>query len=58
MSMAGHANFETTRKFYLGLSNDLIAQTRQASEAAAKAIFGTHSARTPHGIRDKNSGES
>jgi hypothetical protein len=31
MSMAGHAHLETTRKFYLGLSNDLIAQTRQAS---------------------------
>ena len=53
MYMAGHSNFETTRKFYLGIANDVIEQTRQASDDAAKAIFGTHLARTLEKIEDK-----
>jgi hypothetical protein len=31
MTMAGHANFETTRRFYLAVCDDLLERTRQAS---------------------------
>jgi integrase len=30
MTLAGHANFETTHKFYLAISDDLLARARKA----------------------------
>ena len=30
MTLAGHANFETTHKFYLAIADDLIARARNA----------------------------
>jgi integrase len=47
MVMAGHASFETTRRFYMAIRNDLIDRARQASSDAMKNISGTHLARTP-----------
>ncbi|MBN1846235.1 MAG: tyrosine-type recombinase/integrase [Sedimentisphaerales bacterium] len=38
MNMAGHANFETTRKFYLAISDDLLERTRKASTEAMKTV--------------------
>ena len=39
MTMAGHASFETTRKFYLAVRKDLLNRARKASSAALKFIF-------------------
>ena len=39
MTMAGHASFETTRRFYLAVRKDLLARARKASSAALKSIF-------------------
>ena len=47
MVMAGHASFETTRKFYMAIRNDLLDRARKASSEAMKTISGTHLARTP-----------
>ena len=47
MVMAGHASFETTRKFYLAIRKDLIDRARQASSEALKSISGTRLARAP-----------
>ena len=47
MVMAGHASFETTRKFYLAVRNDLIDRARQASSEALKSISVAHLLRTP-----------
>ncbi|RKY05468.1 MAG: hypothetical protein DRP56_08915 [Planctomycetota bacterium] len=47
MVMAGHASFETTRRFYMAIRNDLLDRARQASSDAMKNISGTHLARTP-----------
>ena len=47
MVMAGHASFETTRRFYMAIRNDLIDRARQASSDAMKIFSGTHLARTP-----------
>ena len=30
MALAGHANFETTHKFYLAVADDLISRARDA----------------------------
>ncbi|MHC5119859.1 MAG: hypothetical protein ACYSOH_07560, partial [Planctomycetota bacterium] len=30
MTLAGHANFETTHKFYLAIADDLMARARKA----------------------------
>jgi len=30
MTLAGHANFETTHKFYLAIADDLISRARKA----------------------------
>ena len=38
MQMAGHASFDTTHKFYMGIRDDLIDRTRQASEQALASI--------------------
>lgn len=39
MKMAGHANFETTRRFYLAVSSDLVDRARVASSKALDGIF-------------------
>ena len=38
MTMAGHASFETTRRFYLAVRSDLLDRARKASSAALKFI--------------------
>jgi integrase len=38
MTMAGHASFETTRRFYLAVRRDLLDRARKASSAALKFI--------------------
>ena len=38
MNMAGHANFETTRNFYLAISDDLLEKTRKASTKAMETV--------------------
>ena len=39
MKMAGHASFETTRRFYLAVCKDLIERARAAGSEAMKTIF-------------------
>jgi integrase len=39
MTMAGHASFETARKFYLAVRKDLLDRARKASLASLKFIF-------------------
>ena len=38
MTMAGHASFETTRRFYLAVRSDLLDCARKASSAALKSL--------------------
>ena len=38
MTMAGHASFETTRRFYLAVRSDLLDRARKASSMAFKSI--------------------
>jgi len=45
MIMAGHASFETTRRFYLAVRNDIIERARKASTEAMKAISDARAAR-------------
>jgi integrase len=47
MIMAGHSSFETTRKFYLAIRNDLIDLARKASTDAMKSISVAHLLRGP-----------
>ena len=47
MNLAGHSKFETTRRFYLAVNDDLIMRARAALGASSKSSFGTHLARTP-----------
>ena len=39
MTMAGHASFETTRRFYLAVRSGLLDHARKASSAVLKSIF-------------------
>ena len=39
MTMAGHASFETTRRFYLAVRSDLLDRARKASSLALKSII-------------------
>ena len=45
MIMAGHASFETTRRFYLAVRSDIIERARKASTEAMKAISDARAAR-------------
>lgn len=45
--MAGHASFETTRRFYLAVKEDLVNKARQASSKAMDRIFVAHLLRAP-----------
>ncbi len=47
MTLAGHSKFETTRKFYLAVSDDLLNRARTVSETSSMSSFGTRLARTP-----------
>ena len=38
MTMAGHASFETTRRFYLAVRCDLLDRARKASSVALKFV--------------------
>jgi len=38
MTMAGHASFETTRRFYLAVRSDLLDRARKASSVALKSL--------------------
>ncbi len=39
MTMAGHANFETTQRFYLAVRDDLLERARQASSKTMAGIY-------------------
>jgi len=45
--MAGHASFDTTRRFYLAIRKDLIERARTASSQAMKEIFVARLLRAP-----------
>jgi integrase len=47
MRLAGHSDFETTRRFYLAVRQDLVQRARAVSQVNLKLDFGTHLARTP-----------
>jgi hypothetical protein len=47
MNLAGHAKFETTRKFYLAVSSNLVTRARAALEETPMSGFGTRLARAP-----------
>jgi len=47
MTMAGHASFETTRRFYLAVRSDLLDRARKASSAALKSISVANLLQTP-----------
>lgn len=53
MKMAGHANFETTRTFYLAVRSDLLDRTRAASTAALAPIFVARALRAPSGAENE-----
>jgi integrase len=38
MKMAGHACFETTRRFYLAIQTDLVDRTREGTVQAMRGI--------------------
>jgi hypothetical protein len=40
--MAGHASFETARRFCLAVKKDLVDKARQASSRAMERIFVAH----------------
>lgn len=47
MRLAGHSDFETTRRFYLAVREDLVQRARTVSEASLNLDFGTRLARAP-----------
>ena len=47
MIMAGHASFETTRRFYLAVRSDIIERARKASAEALKGISVARGLRAP-----------
>ena len=53
MIMAGHASFDTTRRFYLAVRKDLIERTRTASADAMKRIFNANSLQVPSSAGNK-----
>lgn len=42
MNLAGHANFSTTKDFYLTITDDLVWRAREAISHQYEGIFGTH----------------
>jgi integrase len=56
MILAGHASFETTRRFYMAVRKDIIERARKASAEALQGIFVAHALRAPvEGCFDKTS---
>ena len=53
MTMAGHASFETTRRFYLAVRKDLVDRTRKASTEALKGIFVARLLRAPKNAKNE-----
>ena len=47
MILAGHASFETTRKFYMAVRKDIIERARKASTKALQGISVAHALRAP-----------
>lgn len=47
MTLAGHAKFETTRRFYLAVREDLLKDARAVSAEAMNSDFVAHLLRTP-----------
>ncbi len=49
MTLAGHANFETTRQFYLAVREDLLKDARAVSAKVMNGNFVAHLLRAPSG---------
>ena len=49
MNLAGHAEFETTRRFYLAVREDLLQRARTVSVEAMNGNFVAYLLRTPFG---------
>jgi integrase len=47
MALAGHSSFETTHKFYVAISQDLLDRAREASLQTLNPDFVAHLLRTP-----------
>jgi len=47
MIMAGHASFETTRRFYMAVRKDILERARKASAQALEAISVARALRAP-----------
>lgn len=47
MILAGHASFETTRRFYMAVRKDIIERARKASAKALQEIFVAHTRCAP-----------
>lgn len=47
MNLAGHSKFETTRRFYLAVNEDLVERARAAFVDSPKSNFVAHLLRTP-----------
>ena len=47
MNLAGHATFETTRRFYLAVREDLLQRAQTASAEAMNSGFVAHLLRAP-----------
>jgi len=50
MTLAGHADFETTRQFYLAVREDLLERARAVSAEAMNGNFVAHLLRTRSGL--------
>jgi len=55
MVLAGHSNFETTHKFYVAISQDLLDRARGASLQTLNPDFVAHLLRTPISAQSKKS---
>jgi len=55
MTMAGHSSFETTRRFYLAIRNDLLDRARLASYKAMSGIFVANLLQMPFSPSNKKS---
>ena len=53
MNLAGHAEFETTRRFYLAVRKDLLQRARLASAEALGRDFVAHLLRTNSEAQNK-----
>ena len=53
MTLAGHSKFETTRNFYLAVSNDLVERARAVSGMTISPNSVTHLSRTPEIVQNE-----